>query len=250
MPRQQKLHPRQTKDVPMPVRRFASRSRRRLLAALGLAGLAFPALPLLIRDLLAAGSIPGSKGVVRMDGDVRINGKPATLGQAVKAGDVVETGPGARAVFVVSEDAFLLRDNSRLELQGEGLVVSSLRILTGKLLTVFGAGRKQVVTTTATVGIRGTGLYVEADAGTTYICTCYGETELSANEMPDVREVLRTTHHDQPRYVFAKDAGRARSHMMITAKIINHSDEELIMLDALVGRVPPFVVPGFVPGRY
>ncbi|MFZ5558625.1 MAG: hypothetical protein ACOZDY_18230 [Pseudomonadota bacterium] len=49
-------------------RRPASRPRRRLLAALGHAGIALPLLPLLIRDLLAAGSdgiTPGRYGAVK-----------------------------------------------------------------------------------------------------------------------------------------------------------------------------------------
>jgi len=68
--------------------------------------------------------------------------------------------------------------------------------------------------------------------------------------MPGMREIIRTTHNHQPRCVFAEDAARPRSRMMMKAKIMNHSDEELIMLESLVGIVPPFVVPGFVPGRY
>jgi hypothetical protein len=234
----------------MPDRRIPSRPRRRLLAALARAGIALPALPLVIRDALAAGSVPGGKGIVRLEGSVRVNGQPAAVGQAVRAGDVIETGPDARAVFVVGEDAFLLRSASRLELQGDGLVVSGLRMLTGKLLSVFGKGRKLVVTSTATAGIRGTGLYVEADAEKSYVCTCYGEVELSALNMPETTEVVSTTYHDQPRYVFAKGSGRLISEMVKKAPVINHTDEELIMLEALVGRKPLFIEKGIAPGRY
>lgn len=226
------------------------RLRRRLLAALARAGIALPALPLVIRDLLAAGSVPGGKGIVRLQGEVRVNGRPGAVGQAIAAGDVLEAGPGAQAVFVVGEDAFLLRAGSRLELQGDGAVVSGLRILTGKLLSVFGQGRKLVVTSTATAGIRGTGLYVEADPEKSYICTCYGEVELAALNMPETTEVVRTTHHDEPRYVYAKGSGRLIREMMVKAPVINHTDEELVMLEALVGRQPLFIEKGIAPGRY
>ena len=45
-------------------------------------------------------------------------------------------------------------------------------MLTGKLLSGFATGRKRMVTTTAAIGIPGTGLYVEADPENAYICTC------------------------------------------------------------------------------
>ncbi len=229
---------------------FLSRPRRRLLAVLAAAGVTLPALPLLIREMMAAGTLPGGKGIVRLEGDVRVNGKPAAVGQTVRAGDVVETGRDGQTVFVIGEDAFLLRAASRLELQGDNLVVNGLRILTGKLLSVFGKGRKLVVTSTATAGIRGTGLYVEADAQKSYICTCYGEVQLGATDDPAATEVVRTTHHDQPRYIYAKDSGRTGAQLIARAPVINHTDEELIMLESLVWRSPPFVDSGYKPGRY
>ena len=227
-----------------------SRPRRRVLAALAGAGIALAALPMMIREVLAAGSLPGGKGIVRLQGDVRVNGKPAAVGQIIRAGDVLETGRDGQAVFVIGEDAFLLRSGSRLELQGDNLLISGLRILTGKLLSVFGKGRRQVVTSTATAGIRGTGLYVEADAQKSYICTCYGEVRLGSIDDPAATEVVRTTHHDQPRYIYAKGAGRAGTALIVKAPVINHTDEELIMLESLVWRSPPFVTSGYESGRY
>ena len=53
-----------------------------------------------------------------------------------------------------------------------------LRLLTGSLLSVFGErGANQALsvnTSTATIGIRGTGIYMEAEPDLTYLCTCYG----------------------------------------------------------------------------
>jgi hypothetical protein len=79
--------------------------RRRFLA--GSAAL------LLMRDLLAAGAI--EKGVYRVAGDARINGRPAMAGMDVKTGDVVTTAAASPIVFVVNRDAFLLRGNARFE---------------------------------------------------------------------------------------------------------------------------------------
>ena len=44
-------------------------------------------------------------------------------------------------------------------------------------------------------------------------------------------------------------AGAAQ--MLVSAPVINHTDSELIMLEGLTGRQPPFMArPDFQPGRY
>ena len=53
---------------------------------------------------------------------------------------------------------------------------------------------------------------------------------------PSARETVRTTHHEQPRYIYAKGAPK----MVTPAPMVNHTDAELEMLEALVGRKPPF----------
>lgn len=195
-----------------------------------------------LRAALAAGAVP--PGVAQIKGDVRINGKPAERGQRVTTGDLIVTGPGAELVFVVERDAFLLRANSRIEFGAKvaGSAATALRILTGALLSVFESGRRrQILTATATIGIRGTGIYVEAEARRTYACTCYGEAELVPVEEPAAAEVVRTRRHDQPRYIYGKGMPR----MMEAAPVVNHTDAELQMLETLVGRKVPFE-----PGTY
>ena len=190
-----------------------------------------------LRRALALGEV--EKGVARVKGDARINGAPAKKGMDVKPGDVVTTGPASELVFVLGGDAFLVRANTRLEVQGEktSLVAAGLRILTGAVLSVFTPGQpKRVQTATATIGIRGTGLYVEAQEARTYVCTCYGAAEIVSVADPAAREVVRTTHHEQPRYVMAKGAPQ----MLMGAPVINHTDAELTMLESLCGREPPF----------
>ena len=114
--------------------------------------------------------------------------------------------------------------------------------MTGKLLSVFGRGSRSIATPTATIGIRGTGIYIEAEAERTYVCTCYGLVDLQASNMPEARETVMTTHHDAPRYIYAH--GETPIKMIEPAPVINHTDAELIMLEALVGRKPPFVGSG------
>ena len=198
------------------------------------------AVPLLIRDALAAGE--RASGMVEVKGEVRINGRPARVGSVVMPGDSVATARGASAVFILGRDAFLIRENTELRTAGGSALAGALRLVTGKLLSVFGRGSRNIVTTTATMGIRGTGIYLEAEAKRTYVCTCYGTVDLQASNMPEARETVRTTHHDAPRYIYAH--GEMPIKMIEPAPVINHSDAELIMLEALVGRKPPFVGSG------
>jgi hypothetical protein len=221
-------------------------SRRRLL---GGATAAFIAAQMAwLRDALAAGSL--EKGVYRVRGDVRINGNPAREGMDLHGGDVITTGPGSELVFVAGKDAFMVRANSRVELEGVAgaLVLNGLRILTGAVLSVFTPGQpKTIRTATATIGIRGTGIYVQAEESRTYVCTCYGEVDIASVADPGARETVRTSHHEQPRYVM----GAGAPMMLMGAPVIDHTDTELTFLESLAGRRPPFMdVPGYERYRY
>lgn len=209
------------------------RGRRRFLAS--------AALLLAVRDVLAAGSL--EKGVYRVTGRAHINGVSARRGMEVNAGDVVTTGVGSQIVFVIHRDAFLMRASSRLEVGRAAADV--FRLVTGALLSVYQPGvRKTLRAQTATIGIRGTGIYVESAPEKTYVCTCYGEAEIVPLDDPGAAETVRTRHHEQPRYVLPKGAPR----MMMQAPVINHTDAELDMLEALVGRSTPFDPSDY--GRY
>jgi len=183
------------------------------------------------------GPLPAGRSFYKVSGPVTVNGKAATTATAVGVNDVVETGKAAQAIFVVGSDAFILRDNSRLELKGGGVFANQLRLLTGALLSVFGKGARTVSGPTSTIGIRGTGLYLEAQPDLTYVCTCYGATDIAAADDPKISESVVSAHHDAPRYVLAKpDKGRR----IVPAPFKNHTDLELTLIESLVGRNPPF----------
>jgi len=213
------------------------RARREWLKRALLAG---AAMPLLLRDVLAASARPN--GLLEVKGEILVNGRPAKLGTALKPGDSVATAAGSSAVFVIGGDAFLIREKSELLTAGGKALAGSLRLVTGKLLSVFGRGTRRIATTTATIGIRGTGIYIEAEAERSYVCTCYGVVDLQASNMPEARETVSTTHHDAPRYIYAH--GEMPIKMIEIAPVVNHTDVELVMLEALVGRKPPFVGTG------
>ncbi len=181
--------------------------------------------------------LPEGQSVYDVSGPVMVNGKLIRRDARIGANDTVETGKGAQLVFVVGADAFILRENSRLEMGGSGVLVETLRLATGALLSVFGrAQRKEVAGPTATIGIRGTGLYVESEATLTYVCTCYGEVRIAASDDPSIAETIVSRHHDAPRYVYGPSAPQR----IVPAPFKNHDDVELTLIEALVGRTPPF----------
>lgn len=181
---------------------------------------------------------PG-RSIHELRGTVKVNGQAATLQTVIGVGDLIETGQASRAIFAMGKDAFLLRASGRLETRGEGVTVRVLRLVTGKLLSVFGSERRRVETPVASIGIRGTGLYVESDPALTYVCTCYGTTDIVSIADPSSGETVVSEHHDAPRYVLASGAAGTRIRQ---APVFNHTDQELALIEALVGRAPPFEV--------
>ena len=153
----------------------------------------------------------------------------------VGPGDTVVSEANSQAIYVIGQDAFLQRAGSTVTFSG-GNGVEGLRILSGKLLSVFGRGNKRIETTTAVIGIRGTGCYVESEPRRVYFCLCYGVAELKPNADPNHVERIETRHHDHPVYIHHD----ATMPMMADASVINHADAELELLEQLVGRQPPF----------
>lgn len=225
--------------------------RRRQLIGMLAAGVfssAVPARDALAQTLLGSlpGPLPAGRSIYRLSGAVTVNDKPATIESPIRPGDVLETSKDGELVFVVGDQAMLLRGGSRVTLEGgstdlASAILTGLRMLTGRLLSVSRSKSLQLKTQTATIGIRGTGLYIESDPELTYFCTCYGATDVVANDDPESRDSVVATHHDRPLYI---GAGAARGRNVRAAGFKNHTDQELMLIESLVGRSVPFVFPG------
>ena len=197
----------------------------------------------LIQPANALSSLPGrmpeGRSIYRLEGIVMVDGKPANIKTQISPSASIQTGSNSEIIFVVASDAFILRSNSHLELGAEGLLVQGLRILSGAVLGVFGKreAAHRIVTPTATIGIRGTGIYVDSAPDKTYACTCYGHTRISANADPSVVRDIVTRYHDKPLYILPS---ASQGELIIPAPVIDHSDSELNLIEALVGRKTPF----------
>ena len=187
--------------------------------------------------------LPAGKSVYRISGEVMIDGNKGTLDSKIQGGSVIKTAANSELVYVVGESAYIARPQTEIvvETAPQSAIVTGLRLLAGKLLSVFPSGRPVKMTTrVASIGIRGTGVYMEADPEQTYFCTCYGVADVSANNDPQSKETVAATHHDRPLYILGNEAAGKN---IRNAPFINHTDQELMLIETLVGRTPPFVFP-------
>jgi hypothetical protein len=174
-------------------------------------------------------------------GTVRVNGRTVGRNAVIRPGDVVETGSDGYIVFIIGEDAFMLRSRSevRIDVSRErSLLVASLRLVTGALGAVFKTGYpRSIKVMNVTAGIRGTGVYMETRGQGTYFCTCFGSVQLSVDESPNEREVIEATRHT-PRLVHYMPRDGV---FFSTAAFETHTDEEMDMLERCVGRRAPWI---------
>jgi hypothetical protein len=189
-------------------------------------------------------ALPPGRSIYRIEGQVLVNGQPATTETRVGGGATVETGPNSQVVYAVGQSAFIQRSESRVTVETtepDSMVTSGLQLAAGKILSVFPSGKAVRMTTkNATIGIRGTGVYMESDPEQTYFCTCYGLAEISATDDPASQETVAATHHDKPLYILT---GAQPGQNIRPAPFVNHTDQELMLIETLVGRRTPFVFP-------
>ena len=188
--------------------------------------------------------LPDGRSIYRLEGSVFVDGKRANIDTVIGPGSLVKTGSGSHVIFVVASDAFILRGNSEVRMQSsDGLLIEGMRLVAGRLLSVFGKRQKphNILTPTATIGIRGTGIYLESDEEKSYVCTCYGRTRIAANANPDVSKDIVSKHHDEPVYVLPSGSDKK---LIVPAPFINHTDAELALIEELVGRTTPFAYSG------
>ena len=184
--------------------------------------------------------LPEGRSIYELKGQVTIDGRLASIDTVIGPNSIITTNKDSRIIFAVGSDAFILRANGEVKMESSnGLLVEGMRLISGRILSVFGKRETPhtIFTSTATIGIRGTGIYVESEPEKSYVCTCYGSTRIVANADPAISEDVVATNHDKPLYIFPGDAG---GNIIRPAPIINHKNSELRLVEALVGRKAPF----------
>ncbi len=162
-------------------------------------------------------------------GRVLINGQLASSSTPIKSGDSIETGDKSELIFKLHKDAYKIKANTQVKIHsasadGSGL----LEVIGGAMLAVFGKSNKRIKTPIATMGIRGTGVYIQVDEQESYFCTCFGETELEAGGKS---QRVKANHH--------KAKTVKKNKQMVDAKMIGHDDWELEELADIAGIALP-----------
>lgn len=169
-------------------------------------------------------------------GTVLLNGQRLQPQQTVQTGDLVETSPGARVLFVIGDTAVLVRQNAHLSI-GRGTTlnaVSELRLLAGALVCAFGPGARRAISTPTLSAIfdGAGGAYAEVmddQGGRTYFCNAYGQAEVYRGP----EKVASSAAYHQ--CFWGEPVARNGRHIR-PASAFNHSDEDFERLARLVGQ--------------
>lgn len=209
--------------------RDAGLSRRQFLV-----GTAGTTLTLMLPGLARAANIH------ELGGTVYINKQPAIPGSMVMPGDLVSTAHDGLITFSINGDAFMLKAQTSVRIgDAANPIINTLRLFTGRLLSVFEKGRERsIITSNAVIGIRGTACFLNVEPFKTYFCTCYGKTVLRTADMS--KEFIATRHDA---HELNYDETSSRFVGMRSMQVLDHDDDELRKLEGYVGRTPPFDQP-------
>ena len=127
-----------------------------------------------------------------LQGEVSIDQEPAEIGDAVRSGQTVVTGPEGRAEIAFGQrNIFEIRPETRVTLELGTNDVRRAEVDRGALAAVFdrlrqltgGESAFRFQLPSAAGGVRGTVFFIKAESDTrSYVCTCNGATALRTPE--------------------------------------------------------------------
>lgn len=205
-----------------PVEIQTSQSRRHFMQAV----LAVPVL-----FTLPAQTFAGA-GIHKLQGEVFIDNRQASADSRIQAGSRVVVAHDGALAFSIGQDAFLLKGGTAVELVG-GTTLSSLRLLTGSVLASLETRSKpfRLVSSMAIVAVRGGAVYLSAEPHRLYTWIRYGESELRFGRQ---RQLVSAS--DSAYEIVRDPAGMSMQSM----QVLEQMDDELRVLESLVGRTPAF----------
>jgi len=163
--------------------------------------------------------------IVTAEGQVRVNGKPASEGAVVSAGDRLTVGSQSRAVVTLASGAaFRLGPQTDLRIEALGKQ-TRLALKKGDILTAVRSGSDfRVRAPKVVAAVRGTTFYMQATpVHPSLICICHGKVDVSAPGRPG-----RLVDTDQHKVYAVKPASR-----WIPLEVSGHTDEEAAALKVL-----------------
>lgn len=173
------------------------------------------------------------------DADIRTTAQPSGKKFVeVQGGD-------SHALMKLGKNAFLVKPKSQISFETDesGMHVRAARLLKGAVHSAFDPkdkGARNVLTSFATIAIRGTAHYAEVQEAEqrTYSCCCYGHVHVQATKS-DAALTQKTRYH-QARIITADGVIEAAPY----AVPLNHYDDTLVELERCVSRKPRWILPG------
>ncbi len=178
--------------------------------------------------------------IIYVEGDVTLNGSPASVGDDVQPGATLKTAPDAlcQVVFnrknivhmaggtVLTFDPKVLSQGATLQKGAIAMVLRNLGAMTNS-----GELRFRIKTSNAVAGVRGTCFFVKIeDDDNTFICCCNGALHLE-NAAGQAIENLAGSHHQEVR-VTRSDKGVSAA----AAPLLYHTDGDVEAIASRIGE--------------
>jgi hypothetical protein len=168
--------------------------------------------------------------IIYMEGDVTLDGAPASVGDPVAAGSTLRTAPDAlcevvfntRNVVHMAGDTVLRFDPSQLS-RGATLQKGAIAMVLRNLAAVKGSEvRFSIKTSTTVAGVRGTCFFVKVeDDNNTFICCCNGAIHVEGDGGAFTQN-LTSSHHQEVRVT------RTQSGVSVgAAPMLYHTDADV-----------------------
>ena len=176
--------------------------------------------------------------IAYLEGDVTMNGSPASIGDPVFAGAVLTTGPDSLCQIVFNTKNIVhmaagtvLRFDPNSLSSGATLQKGAVAMVLRNLAAKGDQLRFSIRTSTTVAGVRGTCFFVAVeDDNNTYICACNGSIHLDGNGAP-MAQNLASSHHQEVRVT------RTASGLTVNpAPLLYHTDADVEAIAARIGE--------------
>jgi len=178
---------------------------------------------------------------LRLEGG-RLQLKRTADGKIIRPGEHVVTGAGG-AVLRSRDQLFYLDQgtDAEFDIDQDGRI-TMISVVTGGILSLFGpkTGKGTKITSAnASASIRGTTTYFkwQEEHQRTYVCCCYGHLDLQNSDGGGI--ILETTYHNA---VILPQGGGMQPAPYDAP--LDHYDDDIVTLEAHVGRQPRWQLPG------
>jgi hypothetical protein len=179
--------------------------------------------------------------VAFLDGDVTVDGKEAQVGQTIRRGATIQTGPASVCEITWGSENIVQIQEKTLAILDVGSFTPGVRLERGSVAAVMNRvdavsrrGTFRVKTPSASAGVRGTVFFVKVeDKSNTYVCACYGAVDVTLTL--GAQTELEANRHMARRFTRAGLASRS-----VAAGLLYHDDQSMGALAQKIGYTVPW----------